>query len=80
MSFASIERKNLSREESERKQYGHKIDILFRIDDTEYFGSETYVDESTELETDFLQAKTFPRNERSAWSPLKEIKFYKRNS
>ncbi|CAB5354752.1 unnamed protein product [Rhizophagus irregularis] len=41
MSFASIERKNLSREESERKQYGHKIDILFRIDDTEYFGSET---------------------------------------
>ncbi|CAB4404473.1 unnamed protein product [Rhizophagus irregularis] len=45
MSFASIERKNLSREESERKQYGHKIDILFRIDDTEYFGSETYVDE-----------------------------------
>ncbi len=45
MSLASIEHKNLSREESERKQYGHKIDILFRIDDTEYFGSETYVDE-----------------------------------
>jgi len=48
MSFASIERKNLSREESERKQYGHKIDILFRIDDTEYFGSETYVDEDSQ--------------------------------
>jgi len=45
MSLASVERKNLSREESERKQYGHKIDILFRIDDMEYFGSETYVDE-----------------------------------
>ncbi|PKK58752.1 hypothetical protein RhiirC2_795820 [Rhizophagus irregularis] len=45
MSFASIERKNLSHEESERKQYGHKIDILFRIDDTEYFRSDTYVDE-----------------------------------
>jgi hypothetical protein len=45
MSLASIERKNLSREESERKQHGHKIDILFRFDDTEYFGSETYVDE-----------------------------------
>jgi hypothetical protein len=44
----SIERKNLSREESERKQYGHKIDILFRIDDTEYFGSETYVDEDSQ--------------------------------
>ncbi|CAG8698591.1 8193_t:CDS:2, partial [Acaulospora morrowiae] len=48
MSLASIERKNLSREESERKQYGHKIDILFRIDDTEYFGSETYVDEDSQ--------------------------------
>ncbi|CAG8642499.1 4768_t:CDS:10, partial [Ambispora gerdemannii] len=45
MSLASIERKSLSREESEKKQYGHKIDILFRIDDMEYFGSETYVDE-----------------------------------
>ncbi|CAI2195336.1 17989_t:CDS:2, partial [Funneliformis geosporum] len=45
ISLTSIEHKNLSREESERKQYGHKIDILFRIDDTEYFGSETYVDE-----------------------------------
>ncbi|CAG8507593.1 3715_t:CDS:10, partial [Funneliformis caledonium] len=45
MSLASNERKNLSREESEKKQPGHKIDILFRIDDMEYFGSETYVDE-----------------------------------
>ncbi|RGB42060.1 hypothetical protein C1646_751390 [Rhizophagus diaphanus] len=45
MSLASIERKNLSREESNRKQYGHKIDIVFRIDDTEYFSSETYIDE-----------------------------------
>ncbi|CAG8744757.1 8434_t:CDS:2, partial [Funneliformis mosseae] len=41
MSLASIERKNLSREESEKKRPGHKIDILFRIDDMEYFGSET---------------------------------------
>src|SRR6266498_433122 len=49
MSLASIEHKNLSREESERKQYGHKIDILFRIDDTEYFGSETYVDEDSQI-------------------------------
>jgi len=24
---------------------GHKIDIIFRIDDIEYFGAETYVDE-----------------------------------
>ena len=45
MSLASIERKNLSREESEKKRPGHKIDILFRIDDMEYFGSETYVEE-----------------------------------
>ncbi|CAB4442243.1 unnamed protein product [Rhizophagus irregularis] len=45
MSLASIERKNLSREESNRKQYGHKIDIVFRIDDSEYFSSETYTDE-----------------------------------
>jgi hypothetical protein len=45
MSLASIERKNLLREESNRKQSGHKIDILFRIDDAEYFSSETYVDE-----------------------------------
>ncbi|PKY54949.1 hypothetical protein RhiirA4_427144 [Rhizophagus irregularis] len=45
MSLASIERKNLSREESNRKQYGHKIDIVFRIDDSEYFSSETYIDE-----------------------------------
>ncbi|RGB25024.1 hypothetical protein C1646_475325 [Rhizophagus diaphanus] len=48
MSLASIERKNLSREESEKKQSGHKIDILFRIDDMEYFGSETYVDEDSQ--------------------------------
>ncbi|CAG8658862.1 7363_t:CDS:2, partial [Acaulospora colombiana] len=45
ISLASTERKNLSREESGKKQSGHKIDILFRIDDVEYFGSETYVDE-----------------------------------
>ncbi|CAG8518917.1 16579_t:CDS:10, partial [Acaulospora morrowiae] len=48
MSLASIERKNLSREESEKKQYGHKIDIIFRIDDIEYFGSETYADEDSQ--------------------------------
>ncbi|CAG8613774.1 11878_t:CDS:2 [Ambispora gerdemannii] len=30
---------------SPKKKSGHKIDILFRIDDMEYFGSETYVDE-----------------------------------
>ncbi|GBB99994.1 hypothetical protein RclHR1_03700002 [Rhizophagus clarus] len=47
MSLASIERKNLSREESEKKQSGHKIDILFRIDNMEYFGSETYTDEDS---------------------------------
>lgn len=28
-----------------KKNTGHKIDILFRIDDVEYFSSETYVDE-----------------------------------
>jgi hypothetical protein len=45
MSLASIERKNLTREESEKKQSGHKIDIFFLIDNMEYFGSETYTDE-----------------------------------
>ncbi|CAG8585323.1 8146_t:CDS:2 [Diversispora eburnea] len=44
MSLASISRKNLSREEVDRKQPGHKIDIIFRIDDMEYFGAETFVD------------------------------------
>ncbi|CAG8781066.1 23882_t:CDS:10, partial [Gigaspora margarita] len=45
ISLASTERKNLLRDESEKKKSGHKIDILFRINDVEYFGSETYVDE-----------------------------------
>ncbi|CAG8650325.1 10217_t:CDS:10, partial [Ambispora gerdemannii] len=44
MSLASIARKNLSREESNKKQPGHKIDIIFRVDDMEYFGAETFVD------------------------------------
>ncbi|CAG8797619.1 18351_t:CDS:2, partial [Dentiscutata erythropus] len=33
MSLASIMRKNIPREESEKKKLGHKIDIIFRIDD-----------------------------------------------
>ncbi|CAI2187612.1 13237_t:CDS:10 [Funneliformis geosporum] len=33
MSLASIMRKNLTREESEKKSSGHKIDIIFRVDD-----------------------------------------------
>lgn len=45
MSLASIMRKNIPREESEKKQPGHKIDIIFRIDDMEYFGAETFTDE-----------------------------------
>ncbi|CAG8461569.1 18029_t:CDS:10 [Acaulospora morrowiae] len=45
ISLASTERKNLLRDESEKKKSEPKIDILFRIDDVEYFGSETYVDE-----------------------------------
>ncbi|GBB87107.1 hypothetical protein RclHR1_18300009 [Rhizophagus clarus] len=45
MSLASIERKNMTREDTEKKRSGHKIDILFRIDNMEYFGSETYTDE-----------------------------------
>ncbi|GES93772.1 hypothetical protein GLOIN_2v1580400 [Rhizophagus clarus] len=45
MSLASIMRKNLTREESEKKSSGHKIDIIFRVDDVEYFSAETYVDE-----------------------------------
>ncbi|RHZ80948.1 hypothetical protein Glove_130g182 [Diversispora epigaea] len=45
MSLASITRKNLSREESNKKQPGHKIDIIFRVDDIEYFGAETFVDD-----------------------------------
>ncbi|CAG8590247.1 10885_t:CDS:10 [Diversispora eburnea] len=44
MSLASISRKNLLREESSKKQPGHKIDIIFRVDDMEYFGAETFVD------------------------------------
>lgn len=45
ISLASTERKNLLRDESEKKKSGHKIDILFRINDVEYFGSDSYVDE-----------------------------------
>jgi hypothetical protein len=45
MSLASIMRKNIPREETEKKQSGHKIDIIFRIDDMEYFGAETFIDE-----------------------------------
>ncbi|CAG8517840.1 4945_t:CDS:10 [Cetraspora pellucida] len=45
MSLASIMRKNISREESEKKQLGHKIDIIFRIDDMEYFSAETFTEE-----------------------------------
>lgn len=45
MSLASIMRKNLTREESEKKSSGHKIDIISRVDDVEYFSAETYVDE-----------------------------------
>jgi len=45
MSLASIIRKNIPREESEKKKSGHKIDIIFRIDDMEYFGAETFTDE-----------------------------------
>ncbi|CAG8611788.1 11551_t:CDS:10 [Funneliformis caledonium] len=45
MSLASIMRKNIPREESEKKKSEHKIDIIFRIDDMEYFGAETFTDE-----------------------------------
>ncbi|CAG8670905.1 6506_t:CDS:2, partial [Cetraspora pellucida] len=45
MSLASIIRKNISREEADKKQPGHKIDIIFRVDDIEYFGAETFTDE-----------------------------------
>jgi hypothetical protein len=45
MSLALIMRKNIPREESEKKKPGHKIDIIFRIDDIEYFGTETFTDE-----------------------------------
>ena len=45
MSLVSIERKNYQEKNQKKKQPGHKIDILFRIDDMEYFSSEIYVDE-----------------------------------
>ncbi|CAG8743376.1 7745_t:CDS:1, partial [Funneliformis mosseae] len=47
MSLASIERKNLSKEELEKIQPEYKIDILFCINDIEYFSSETYVDKNS---------------------------------
>ncbi len=49
MSLASIMRKNLTREESGKKNPGHKIDIIFRVDDVEYFSAETFVDEDSQI-------------------------------
>ena len=45
ISLASIIRKNIPRDEREKKRFGHKIDIIFRVDDMEYFGAETFIDE-----------------------------------
>ena len=45
MLLVSIMRKNIPRDETEKKQPGHKINIIFRIYDMEYFGSEI-VDEA----------------------------------
>jgi hypothetical protein len=43
MSLASIERKTY-----QGKNLKKNMAILFHIDDTEYFGSETYVDEDSQ--------------------------------
>jgi hypothetical protein len=45
ISLASIMRKNIPRDEREKKKFGHKIDIIFRVDDVEYFGVEMFIDE-----------------------------------
>ncbi|CAB4380010.1 unnamed protein product [Rhizophagus irregularis] len=47
MSLASIERKNMTREDTKygKKKIWTQDRYLFRIDNMEYFGSETYTDE-----------------------------------
>ncbi|CAG8485720.1 12338_t:CDS:10 [Ambispora leptoticha] len=78
MSLASTQRKNLSREESGKKQSGHKIDILFRIDNMEYFGSETYTDEDPQNSKPISYKKKLFREMKDQLDRLlKSLKFTK---
>ncbi|CAG8748318.1 23345_t:CDS:10 [Gigaspora margarita] len=78
MSLASIMRKNISREESEKKQPGHKIDIIFRIDDMEYFSAETFTEEDPHNSKPiYYKYKLFREMKDQLDRLLKKLKFTK---
>lgn len=70
-------RKNLPREESEKKRYGHKINIIFRIDNMEYFGPETYTDEDQNSKPISYKQKLFCKMKNQLDHLLKNLKFSK---
>jgi len=62
----------------EKKQSGHKIDILFRIDNMEYFGSETYTDEDPQNSKPIsYKQKLFREMKDQLDRILKNLKFTK---
>jgi len=62
----------------EKKQSGHKIDILFRIDNMEYFGSETYTDEDPQNSKPIsYKQKLFREMKDQLDRLLKNLKFTK---
>ncbi|KAF0365661.1 hypothetical protein F8M41_013808 [Gigaspora margarita] len=78
MSLASIMRKNIPREESEKKRSGHKIDIIFRIDDMEYFSAETFTDEDLHNSKPiYYKYKLFREMKDQLDRLLKKLKFTK---
>ena len=78
MSLASTARKNLSREESKKRQSDHKIDIIFRIDSIEYFGAETYTDEDPQNSKPIsYKQKLFREMKDQLDRLLKKLKFTK---
>ncbi len=78
MSLASIARKNLPREESEKKRSGHKINIIFCINDIEYFGAETYTDEDSQNSKPIsYKQKLFREMKDQLDRLLKKLKFTK---
>ncbi|RGB41259.1 hypothetical protein C1646_752321 [Rhizophagus diaphanus] len=78
MSLVSFARKNISREESEKKQPEHKIDIIFRIDDMEYFCAKTFTDEDPIIRSQFLyKYKLFREMKDQLDRLLKKLKFTK---
>ncbi|CAG8541447.1 969_t:CDS:2 [Funneliformis caledonium] len=78
MSLASIMRKNIPREESEKKQSGYKINIIFCIDNIEYFSAETFTDKDPHnLKPISYKYKLFREMKDQLDRLLKKLKFTK---